>query len=365
MKGAIIDLNNETYTFYVEEHKKYCRSKDYNFLFDKDTGYFARWGRTYADNPRYSPVGPEILDLEISINGCPNECKFCYKANSNRPATNMSFADFKNIVDKMPPTLTQIAFGITGVQTNPDFVRMLKYCREKGIVPNFTLSGIDLTDDLADEIAKHVGAVAVSAYQSNKEVCYDTVKKFVDRGVAQTNIHVMVSQETLPFVYEVLNDVQNSPKLSKLNAVVFLGVKPKGRARTGFKPLGIASFKELVAYSLNHNVHIGFDSCSAPKFDATVRELKMPEVWKSRMLGLSESCESALFSAYINVHGEMWYCSFSEHEPNVAPVNVLDANDFIKDVWYASQTVGFRNRVLASADKHGCRRCVTFPEINI
>ena len=65
----------------------------------------------------------------------------------------MTFETFKTIIDKMPIVLTQIAFGITGIQTNPDFIKMLKYCREKQIVPNFTLSGIDLSDKIAKEVA--------------------------------------------------------------------------------------------------------------------------------------------------------------------------------------------------------------------
>jgi len=109
----------------------------------------------------------------------------CYKANKNTPATNMTFDTFKAIFDKMPPTLTQIAFGITGVKTNPDFLKMMEYSRAHGVIPNFTLSGIDLDDDMADKCAKLIGAVAVSAYQTDKNVCYNTVKKFTDRGLKQ------------------------------------------------------------------------------------------------------------------------------------------------------------------------------------
>jgi len=59
-------------------NKKYCRSEDYNYNFDKETGFFARWGKTKEDDPDYSPFGPEILDLEISSGGdCLGNCPFC------------------------------------------------------------------------------------------------------------------------------------------------------------------------------------------------------------------------------------------------------------------------------------------------
>ena len=92
--------------------EKVCKASDgsYNYTYDKISGLFRRWGETYDDDPEYSPAGPEILDLEISVNGCPNNCKFCYKSNSNESAVNMTFETFKSIIDKMPKTLTQIAF---------------------------------------------------------------------------------------------------------------------------------------------------------------------------------------------------------------------------------------------------------------
>jgi len=142
-QGYIYDVNGKQYRIMDAKTVKICLGDDYNFVFDKVNGDFKRWGKTFDDDPEFSPISPEILDLEISVNGCPNKCKFCYKNNTNEPATNMSFDTFKKIIDSMPKCLTQIAFGITGVQTNPDFIKMMEYCREIGVIPNFTLSGID------------------------------------------------------------------------------------------------------------------------------------------------------------------------------------------------------------------------------
>ena len=107
-------INNEKY--------KICRSSDYNFIFNKKTGFFARWGKTKKEDPLCGP-SPEILDLEISSGGdCKGKCPFCYKCNGEDgdPTHNMTFEEFKIIFDKMPPTLTQIAFGIMDITTNPD-----------------------------------------------------------------------------------------------------------------------------------------------------------------------------------------------------------------------------------------------------
>lgn len=353
------------HTFIVRDTRgaKFVRSHGYNFNFNRQTGMFVRWGTNLEDDPAFSPIGPEILDLEISVNGCPNGCRFCYKGNTAAPATNMTFQQFKQIVDKMPKTLTQIAFGITGVKTNPDFVKMMQYCRALGIVPNFTLSGIDLDDEMAERCAKLVGALAVSAYQQDKNVCYNTVQKFTGLGIDQTNIHLMVSDQTIDFVYEVLHDRMNDPRLAKMNAIVFLGVKPKGRAVKGYQPLPTAEYGKLVQYCMQHEIPFGFDSCSAPKFEAAVKEMELPDERRKQLLCCSESCESSIFSAYINVAGEYWHCSFAEREDGQECVSVLTAEDFLRDVWYHPAVVRFREKSLASSQEN-CRRCTVFAGIN-
>jgi len=352
-------VNGEEFVVKEDDKVKTVWSDSYKYIFEKSTGVFMRWGRTRDEDPLFSPIGPEILDLEISVNGCPNACPWCYKQNSNTPPTNMTFEQFCMILYKMPKTLTQIAFGITGVQTNPDFIRMLKLCRANGIIPNFTLTGIDLTEKLANQIAKLVGGLAVSVYNTGKDIGYNTVKMFTDRGVVQTNIHLMVSQETLDFVYEVLRDVKTDSRLEKLNAVVFLGVKPKGRAKDGFHSLTNEQYHSLVDYCFKNKLRFGFDSCSAPKFEHAVKRGDLSWEHQKLLIMMSESCESSLFSGYINVKGEFWHCSFSEDESNVECVNVLDAGDFLEDVWYSPAVKKFRERVLAT-QVNGCRKCVTY-----
>lgn len=359
----IYDINGKKYQIMDGKIVKICMGEDYNFVFDKINGQHKKWGKTYNNDPEFSPVGPEILDLEISINGCPNKCKFCYKNNTNDAPTNMSFNTFKKIIDGFPKTLTQIAFGITGVQTNPDFIRMMEYCRSIGVIPNFTLSGIDLTDELAVKISKLVGALAVSAYQTNKNVCYDTVKKFVDLGIKQTNIHLLVSKEGIDFVYEVLNDRLNDPRLANMGSIVFLGVKPKGRAKDGYHSLPSSEYKELIEFCFAHNLSVGFDSCSAPKFESAVKSMDISEERKKELIACSESCESGLLSSYINCKGEYWHCSFTENESNMKCVNVLNYENFL-DVWYSDVVAEFRKNSIASM-KDGCRYCNVFPAINV
>jgi MoaA/NifB/PqqE/SkfB family radical SAM enzyme len=345
---------------------KRCKGSAYNFIFDKRSGMFARWGESKKDDPQFSPIGPEILDIEVTVNGCSAGCKFCYKENSSSKPTCMDFETYKNILDKMPQTLTQVAFGITDITSNPDFMKMVRYTKKKGIIPNFTMTGIDLTDEIADEVASVCGAVAISAYEGKKDLCFDTVKKMTDRGMDQVNIHLMVSKETIDFVYEVMNDTIKDPRLAKLNAVVFLGLKPKGRAKDNFSVLPYNEFKDLFEYCLKNDMKIGFDSCSAPKFERAVADSDFLNAKKKQaMIQFSESCESALFSSYINVYGDFFPCSFMEDEKDWENngISVVNANSFIKDVWKNERVEEWRNDLIASSEG-GCRKCIAFPEVN-
>ena len=336
---------------------------EYKRIFSRNNGHMIRWGKTKEDDPQYAPM-PEILDLEISIDGCPGAgrgpCEFCYKGNTSAEPTNMSFETFKNVFDKMKVNLDSVAFGITGVQTNPDFVKMMQYCRENKVVPNFTLSGADLTDELAKEISQYVGGLAVSAYESDKNVCYNTVKKFIDLGIEQTNIHLLVSQETLSFVYEVIEDIKADKRLENLNAVIFLGLKPKGRAKNKFHVVGQNDYTKLVNYCMHHNIRFGFDSCSAYKFETAIRSNEsLDDNVRKQYLSMSESCESSLFSAYVDVHGKFWPCSFCEDVEGITPVDVVDAEDFYRDVWMHPETIKFRNKLLGTTE-FNCRKCPVY-----
>lgn len=323
----------------VKEGIKCLKSDTYNYLFHQKSGVFARWGATEEDDPEFSPYGPEILDLEISAGYCPNNCPHCYKGNMDTkyPET-MSLGEFKDILYKMPETLTQIAFGITGVTVNKQFIQILQYTRDNGIVPNFTLTGEDLTDEMAVKIAKYVGGLAVSVHPDKKG--YDVVRKFVDLGVTQTNIHLVLSEENYDFVREVFRDAKTDKRLEGLNAIVLLGLKQKGRGVT-HHVVKQDRFDSLLDEVFTDR--IGFDSCSTNKFEKwLIKRGRYDE-----FITMVEPCESGLFSAYINVRGEFFPCSFCEGAGEWKNgMNVFKSRNFLTDIWNSDRLIEWRKRLL-------------------
>ena len=341
---------------------KVIQSEGFNHLFNKKTGFAATWGKTKEENPDYSPFGPLILDIEVTTvcrgipdkNGVKSVCKFCYKSNTPN-GKNMSFETFKTILDKMPKSLGQVAFGADAEGTsNPDLWKMMEYCREKYIVPNITVANI--SDETADKLAKYCGAVAISRY-ANKDICYDSVKKLTDRGMTQVNIHAMVSEQTYDMVMETFKDVKTDPRLAKLNAIVLLSLKRKGRGES-FTSLAFEKFKQIVDYALENNINVGFDSCSCPRFLKSVKD--HPNF--KQFLTVSEPCESfGLFSSYVDVDGIYFPCSFTPGQGDWKEgISVVDCQDFLKDVWFSEKLNKYREISINTVDENACRKCILF-----
>ncbi len=238
--------------------------------------------------------------------------------------------------------LQQIAYGLTDVYANPDFFAIMRHAKSQAIACNYTTHGLDMDDWAADETAKLCGAVAVSIV--NKEKTYDCVKMLTDRGMTQVNIHYMLSSERFDNAMALVEDINNDPRLAKLNAVVFLQYKPKGNNKNSYHTPSLAQFKSLVAHCEDNGVAYGFDSCTAPMYMRVIEN--HPD--RKKLEECVEPCESGLFSSYINVLGEFFACSFCEGEAGwTEGISVFDYDNFV-DLWKSSRLDKWRKTLLAN-----------------
>jgi hypothetical protein len=333
------------YTIHDSKDMKTCTSEDYNFIFNKKTGFFARWGKTKEADPQSGPFA-EILDLECTTicsgvpdkNGKVSPCKFCYKGNTSI-GKNMSLDTFKTILGKFSKGLTQIAFGADSTGTsNPDMFPMMEYARSEGIIPNVTLANI--SNEVADKVASLCGACAVSRYE-NKDICYDSVKRLTDRRMSQVNIHILASDNTYDQCIETINDMSSDPRLAKMNALVFLALKKKGRGIT-YNSLPFDKFKAMIELAMEKKIYFGMDSCSANKFLLAVKDY--PDYKKLEQV--TENCESSLFSAYIDVDGMYYPCSFCPGIDGLEGISLLEASS-MQEVWNSAKIGAFRAKLMA------------------
>lgn len=351
---------------------KLARSATYNYNFSKLTGEFARWGVTPDDDPQYCAAGPELLDIEISsvsdeddlfelpeeykslttYGGCSGNCRFCYKGNNNYGSgaitINMPISVLERILQIAPKILTQIAYGITDIEAHPQLWEILHLTHQYGVVPNLTTNGLGVTEEVANKLSKLCGAVAVSVVKERKSSGYVAIKRLREAGLEQTNCHFMLSNETYEDAFGVVDD------LSKLNptvnAIVFLQYKDK-TGNAGYSPvISPAKYLRLVEYCEKRGIAYGFDSCSAFTFLKSIKEKNNYQ----DMLKMVESCESTLFSLYLNCFAEVFPCSFLEGEQDWRTgLRLLDYEDF-SEVWNHPRLVAFRQHNLACRASEKC-----------
>jgi hypothetical protein len=383
------------------EKERIVHSTDYNTYFNKENGFFARWGESKEDDPVKAPM-PEIADIEISSGRCHNNCPFCYKSNSaGGELHNMTFHEFRKVFHKIAKTVTeikfldhrpaeievisdidvdtiykdcmtkqdiidknleyydpesvfsiqvynqgllnQIAFGITSPYDNPDFFRMMEYARAFDVIPNYTIKAADVSEEVAEQTVRLCGACAISLGE-NREQNIRAIKLL--QGIEQLNIHQVAMNTTYDKIIEFLELLHNRNDLS-INALVLLKYKPKGTNAGKFKPLSKEQYKNIFNLASEYGIGIGFDSCSAPVYLDMIKDSEKA----SELSMYAEPCESTLFSVYVNSHCETFPCSFAENESRddedwTTGINLLEIKDFQKEVWNSERVEYFRNKLL-------------------
>jgi hypothetical protein len=327
-----------SYIYKETDSKKFFKSDEFNFVFDKTNGNTSFWGKTIDDDTDYNPWGCMIADIEITtacfgVGG--KLCEMCYKSNSPK-GKNMSFETFKKVFDNLPEFLTQIAFGVDSTATsNPDIWKIFDYCIENNVTPNLTVA--DISDETADNISKRSGACAISVYD-NKNIAYDSIKRLTDRGMKQVNIHHCVYEDNFKRSLEIIDDMKTDSRLSKMNAIVFLGLKNKGRGKN-LKRISQEKYETLIRKCLDNGCRFGMDSCSGNRFASFCKNND-----KTELLQMVTGCESTKQSLYVNVDGEYFPCSFIEGEKEwETGIDMLTINDFVTDVWQHERVIKFRN----------------------
>ena len=341
-------INGDNAVVLENDKLKALKSKNYNFIFEKESGFFARWGRTQEDDGDPELGLPEIADIEIST-ACKQNCAFCYKGNTPN-GINMTLETYKKLFSKLPASVTQVAFGITDIDANPDMWDIFDYTRSQSVIPNVTINGSRMTPVLYDRLSKTMGAVAVSVGTGyNKDNSYNSIKELTDRGMKQVNIHNMICAENFDYTIQVMKDCKTDERLKNLNALVLLSLKTKGRAENRFNPLSQEKFNELCKFALDEKINIGFDSCSSHKFFKYLESDNcLSEDEKNRMKQSVEPCESGCYSSYFDAEGFYFPCSFTPGTNGWEDgLNVLECEDFMNDIWNNEKTINFRKNLIS------------------
>lgn len=256
---------------------------------------------------------PELLDVGImgscthGLSGlCAASGVQCYQNGASLIEPHLSLTHFKSIVDQSAGRTFQMALGGRGdPNDHPDFIDMITYAHDHGIVPNFTTSGMGLKDEHLPAIKHCCGAVAVSWYRS--PMTEKTLERLKSAGI-KTNIHYVLSKSTLDEAFTLMDRVLHDPSINRL---IFLLHKPVGQGHQDevlnmTDPRVQRFFHRFDDPTLMEKV--GFDSCGVPGLLNATSRIDPSCI---------EACEAGRFSAYITPDYRLVPCSF-EKDPAYA-----------------------------------------------
>ena len=193
--------------------KKYDKKNKFVSMFNPDTGFYIRSGviengKDTGKDP-FMTSFPELLDVGVmghcahGLTGlCVKSGVQCYQNGLKTKSPNMTFENFKKIVDECKGKTFQLALGGRGdVDQHEDFEKILRYCRANNIVPNFTSSGLGFTNKIVSLCKELCGAVAISWYRQKHT--YRAIQMLLNAGV-KTNIHYVLGNNSIDEAIERL-----------------------------------------------------------------------------------------------------------------------------------------------------------------
>ena len=334
--------------------------KDNRFFeaFNTETGFYLRSGvhDEEGNDTEIDPFlrnYPQLLDVGIMghcIHGksglCVKSGVECYQSGLTRHEPNMQLSDYQSIVEQGKDKVFQIALGGRGdPNKHENFKEILELTRKNSIVPNYTTSGLDLTDEEIALSKRHCGAVAVSWY--GHDFTLNAINRFIKAGV-KTNIHYVLGRQSID---EAIGHLTSNSFPEGVNAVIFLLHKPVGQGTRENVLLSddpkVREFFNLVDLGTkDRSYKIGFDACSIPGILNFTKNIDRTSI---------DTCEGSRHSAYITSDNKMLPCSFDQ---DLRWAVDLSKNSIL-DAWNSEEFYRFRETFSSScngcSDQEECR----------
>jgi radical SAM protein with 4Fe4S-binding SPASM domain len=319
---------------------KIDRENQFASLFDRATGFYMRTG-VIVDGvdtgiDPFMTAFPELIDIGVMghcVHGTSGLCMKsgvqCYQNGLNTNKPNMSLDEFKHIIDECKNKTFQVALGGRGdVDQHENFEDILKYCRDNGIVPNFTSSGLGFTPEIVDICKKYCGAVAISWYRQPHTM--KAIDMLLQAGV-KTSIHFVLGNNTID---EAIERLEHNIFPKGINAIIFLLHKPVGLGQESnvLDPNDpkVARFYNLID-TKKFDFKIGFDSCNVPALLNFTKNIDRVSF---------DTCEGGRWSMYIDAQSIALPCSFDNQDQKWG---VDLKTHTIKEAWDSPQFESFRN----------------------
>jgi len=194
----------------------------------------------------HSPLweGPEAsllsapLEVHFSVtNACSERCGHCYMDSGEKDSGEMPAEEFRRAVDLLAGMgVFHMALGGGEALERPDFFELASYVRERGMVPNLTTNGRQITKETAAQ-CRIFGQVNVSiddafALRKIEGPLAERVRRvdlLLEAGI-KVGVNCVVSRGN----FDHLAALFDFAAKRGLTDVEFLRLKPTGRARSDY-----------------------------------------------------------------------------------------------------------------------------------
>jgi organic radical activating enzyme len=184
--------------------------------------------RFYIDEEKEmgTPPVPEFMDISIT-HKCTANCTYCYQRSTENGEHSKDPIDrlstyFSGIPKNELPF--QIAYGGGEPTLHPEFIDILRWTAEQGIVPNYTTNGMHLTKEILEATEKYAGGAAVTCHPHLEKTWRAGFNKIAE--VTNPCLHLLISDlDSIIYATDIIREYK-----SQAYAIVMLPFANQGRA---------------------------------------------------------------------------------------------------------------------------------------
>jgi radical SAM protein with 4Fe4S-binding SPASM domain len=316
--GGIIANNDPPFLAFV----------DRNYMRELGLGESELWNT--SDESIGLLSAPTELHFSITER-CSVRCKHCYVDAGEQTPGELDIENLRRALDILSEMkVFHIAFAGGDAMERPELFELAQYARSKCIIPNYTVSGINMNAEVArkmrifgqvnvsiDGVGEKYGALRP---QRIFKLADKAVDLLVEAGVP-TGINCLVSRRT----FEGIEELFKYAKDKKANHISFLRFKPAGRAKRVYEKEKITNkqIKDLIpmlrGLSAKYKLNIKTDCSFMPMICYHRPPLDSFET------ATSYGCEAGNVLMGMKSNGQVTACSFLNNAPAISIFDLQSA----------------------------------------
>jgi len=294
-------------------------------LFDPVHGSKLRFSFTVDTEIKCASL-PELVDLKIT-DYCQKGCGYCYQK-SGRNGENADYYEVVHLIEALARLeVFEIALGGGEPTTHPQFIDILKECKEHGIVPNFTTRNYDWfrnphNIEVFEQCCGRAAFSADSNYDINQA---ETIRNYWRLG---NNISVQVIDKVSDVISLAKTAKKHNLDLTLLGfKATERGGKYKFSERQTKQIVGFDAIRELYGHRIDTRFYSGTIG-GGVSVDTKYLADHLDEIQKAGIEPRLYTVQEGVFSMYIDaVQRKMGPSSYCSAEEQVA-LDVDRTSDF-------------------------------------